>query len=130
MELPYYRYEFERKKRRLEAKRRSDRWLNDEVGYGSICHVTPTIQSILRPINPTILRKAVNIKNATASISAISRYMVLSILSSVTNSTCCSSTRTENHNWLFVVWTRFLKNNKGSIITNYNSCFSSLLWSW
>ena len=38
MELPYYRYEFERKKRRLEAKRRSDGWLNDEVGYGSICH--------------------------------------------------------------------------------------------
>ena len=38
MELPYYRYEFERKKRRLEAKRRSDGWLNDEVGYGAICH--------------------------------------------------------------------------------------------
>ena len=38
IELPYYRYEFERKKRRLEAKRRSDGWLNDEVGYGSICH--------------------------------------------------------------------------------------------
>ncbi|MGH9974547.1 MAG: hypothetical protein ACRD8Z_01750 [Nitrososphaeraceae archaeon] len=38
MELPYYRYEFERKKRRLEAKRRSDGWLNDEVEYGSICH--------------------------------------------------------------------------------------------
>jgi hypothetical protein len=38
MELPYYRYEFERKKRRLEAKRRSDGWLNDEVGYGEICH--------------------------------------------------------------------------------------------
>jgi hypothetical protein len=38
MELPYYRYEFERKKRRLEAKRRSDGWLNDEVGYGTICH--------------------------------------------------------------------------------------------
>ena len=38
MELPYYRYEFESKKRRLEAKRRSDGWLNDEVGYGSICH--------------------------------------------------------------------------------------------
>ena len=38
MELPYYRYEFERKKRRLEAKRRSDGWLNDEVGYGPICH--------------------------------------------------------------------------------------------
>jgi hypothetical protein len=38
MELPYYRYEFERKKRRLETKRRSDGWLNDEVGYGSICH--------------------------------------------------------------------------------------------
>ena len=38
MELPYYRYEFERKKRRLEAKRRQDGWLNDEVGYGSICH--------------------------------------------------------------------------------------------
>jgi hypothetical protein len=33
MELP-----FERKKRRLEAKRRSDGWLNDEVGYGAICH--------------------------------------------------------------------------------------------
>jgi hypothetical protein len=26
------------KKRRLEAKRRSDGWLNDEVGYGTICH--------------------------------------------------------------------------------------------
>ncbi len=38
MELPYYRYEFERKKRKLEAKRRSDGWLNDELGYGSICH--------------------------------------------------------------------------------------------
>jgi hypothetical protein len=38
MELPYYQYEFERKKRRLEAKRRSDGWLNDEVGYGAICH--------------------------------------------------------------------------------------------
>jgi hypothetical protein len=38
MELPYYRYEFERKRRRLEAKRRSDGWLNDEVGYGAICH--------------------------------------------------------------------------------------------
>jgi hypothetical protein len=38
MELPYYRYEFERKKRRLEAKRRSDGWVNDEVGFGSICH--------------------------------------------------------------------------------------------
>jgi hypothetical protein len=37
-ELPYYRYEFERKKRRLEAKRRSDGWLSDEVGYGTICH--------------------------------------------------------------------------------------------
>ena len=37
-ELPYYRYEFERKKRRLEAKRRSNGWLNGEVGYGSICH--------------------------------------------------------------------------------------------
>jgi hypothetical protein len=38
MELPYYRYEFERKKRRLETKRRQDEWLNDEVGYGTICH--------------------------------------------------------------------------------------------
>jgi hypothetical protein len=38
MEMPYYQYEFERKKRRLEAKRRSDGWLNDEVGYGTICH--------------------------------------------------------------------------------------------
>jgi hypothetical protein len=38
MELPYYRYEFERKKRRLEARRRSDGWLNDEVEFGSICH--------------------------------------------------------------------------------------------
>jgi hypothetical protein len=38
MELPYYRYEFETKKRRLEAKRRSDGWLNDGVGYGTICH--------------------------------------------------------------------------------------------
>ena len=38
MELPYYRYEYERKKRRLEAKRRSDGWLNEEVGYTSICH--------------------------------------------------------------------------------------------
>jgi hypothetical protein len=38
MELPYYRYEFELKKRRLEAKRRSDGWLNDEVGYETICH--------------------------------------------------------------------------------------------
>jgi hypothetical protein len=38
MELPYYQYEFERKKRNLEAKRRSDGWLNDEVGFGSICH--------------------------------------------------------------------------------------------
>ena len=38
MELPYYRYEFERKKKKLEVKRRSDRWLNDEVGYEPICH--------------------------------------------------------------------------------------------
>ena len=38
MELPYYRYEFERKKRRLKEKRQSDGWLNDEVGYGTICH--------------------------------------------------------------------------------------------
>jgi hypothetical protein len=38
MELPYYRYEFERKKRMLETKRRSDGWLNEEVGYGTICH--------------------------------------------------------------------------------------------
>ena len=38
MEPPYYRYEFERKKRRLEAKRRQDGWLNDGVGYGTICH--------------------------------------------------------------------------------------------
>ncbi|MGH9977155.1 MAG: hypothetical protein ACRD8Z_15165, partial [Nitrososphaeraceae archaeon] len=38
IELPYYRYEFERKRRRLEAKRRSDGWLNDGVGYGTICH--------------------------------------------------------------------------------------------
>jgi hypothetical protein len=38
MELRYYRYEFERKKRRLEARRRSDGWLNDEVGYETICH--------------------------------------------------------------------------------------------
>ena len=38
MELPYYRHEFERKKRRLEAKRRQDGWLNDEVGSGTICH--------------------------------------------------------------------------------------------
>ena len=38
MELPYYRYEFERKKRRLEAKRRSNGWLNNEVEFGSICH--------------------------------------------------------------------------------------------
>ena len=38
MELPYYRYEFEYKKRRLETKRRSDGWLNDEVGDGTICH--------------------------------------------------------------------------------------------
>jgi hypothetical protein len=34
MELPYYRHEFERKKRSLEKKRLSDGWLNDEVGYG------------------------------------------------------------------------------------------------
>ena len=38
MEFPYYRYEFERKKRRLEAKRRSNGWLNNEVEFGSICH--------------------------------------------------------------------------------------------
>jgi hypothetical protein len=38
IELPYYRYEFERNKRRIEAKRQSDGWLNDEVGYGAICH--------------------------------------------------------------------------------------------
>jgi hypothetical protein len=38
MELPYYRYEFERKKRRLEVKRRQDGWLNDDIGYGAICH--------------------------------------------------------------------------------------------
>jgi hypothetical protein len=38
MEPPYYRYEFERKKKRLEAKRQSDGWLDNEVGFGSICH--------------------------------------------------------------------------------------------
>jgi hypothetical protein len=38
MELPYYQYEFEHKRRRLEAKRRSDEWLNEEIGYGAICH--------------------------------------------------------------------------------------------
>jgi hypothetical protein len=38
VELPYYQYEFESKKRRLEAKRRPDGWLNDEIGYGIICH--------------------------------------------------------------------------------------------
>jgi hypothetical protein len=38
LELPYYQYEFERKKGRLETKRRSDGWLNDKVGYGAICH--------------------------------------------------------------------------------------------
>ena len=38
MELPNYRYEYEWKKRRLEAKRRQDGWLNEEVGYGTICH--------------------------------------------------------------------------------------------
>ena len=38
MELPYYRYEFERKKRRLERKGGQDGWLNDKVGYGTICH--------------------------------------------------------------------------------------------
>ena len=38
IELPYYRYEFERKKSRLEAKRRQDGWLNDEVGHEPICH--------------------------------------------------------------------------------------------
>jgi hypothetical protein len=37
-ELPYHRYEFERKKRRLETKRLQDGWLIDGVGYGSICH--------------------------------------------------------------------------------------------
>lgn len=38
MELPYYQYEFEHKKRRLEANRRSNGWLNEDIGYGSICH--------------------------------------------------------------------------------------------
>ena len=38
MEIPYYRYEFERKKRGLEAKRWPDAWLNEEVGYRSIRH--------------------------------------------------------------------------------------------
>jgi hypothetical protein len=38
MEVPYFQYEFERKKRSLEKKRLSDGWLNDEVGYGTICH--------------------------------------------------------------------------------------------
>jgi hypothetical protein len=38
IELPYYRYEFEHKKSRLEAKRRPDGWLNEQVGYGIICH--------------------------------------------------------------------------------------------
>jgi hypothetical protein len=38
MELRYYQYEFECKRKRLEAKRRSDRRLNEEVGYGAICH--------------------------------------------------------------------------------------------
>lgn len=38
IELSYYRYKFERNKRRLEGKRQSDGWLNDEVGYGALCH--------------------------------------------------------------------------------------------
>ena len=38
MELPYYRYEFELKKRRLEEKWRQDGWSNNEVGYMTICH--------------------------------------------------------------------------------------------
>jgi hypothetical protein len=38
MELPYYQYEFEHKRKRLEAKRRQDGWLNDEAGYRSMCH--------------------------------------------------------------------------------------------
>jgi hypothetical protein len=38
VELPYYRYKSERKKRRLEAKRGSDGWLSDGIGYGAICY--------------------------------------------------------------------------------------------
>jgi hypothetical protein len=35
MEFPLYRYEFERKRRRVEEKRRSDGWVNDEIGFRS-----------------------------------------------------------------------------------------------
>ena len=38
LELLFFRYDFERKTRRLEVKRRQDGWLNDKVGYESICH--------------------------------------------------------------------------------------------
>jgi hypothetical protein len=38
LELPYYQYEFERKKRRLETRWRQEGWLNNEVRYGAICH--------------------------------------------------------------------------------------------
>jgi hypothetical protein len=53
MELPYYRYEYERKKRRLGTKRRQDGWLNDEVGYGTICHDSRgnLIDGLGNPIN-------------------------------------------------------------------------------
>ena len=47
IELPYYQYEFERKKRRIEEKRRSDGWLNNEVGFGS--------HSYLGPVGPVIV---------------------------------------------------------------------------
>lgn len=59
MELPYYRYEFERKKRRLETKRRSDGWLNDIVGYGTICHDSRgnLVDGLGNPIREEVVEK-------------------------------------------------------------------------
>lgn len=57
MELPYYRYEYERKKRRLEEKRRSDGWLNNEVGFGPICHDSQgnLVDGLGNPINEEVV---------------------------------------------------------------------------
>lgn len=38
LELPYNQYEFEGKKRRLEARWRQEGWLNNEIRYVAICH--------------------------------------------------------------------------------------------
>lgn len=50
MDLPYYQYEFERKKRWLEARWRQGRWLNNEVKYVAICLDLNLVDGLGKPI--------------------------------------------------------------------------------